>query len=83
MAGLLLPGLCPLTLRWLPCLSPRSSHTDSEVAWPGPASLSPLSLQVYSLVVILPKTPLKERVSLPCEYLPGQDRAGGSGEPWG
>lgn len=24
--------------------------------------------QVYSLVVVLPKTPLKERISLPCEY---------------
>lgn len=28
-----------------------------------------LYLQVYSLVVILPKTPLKERISLPCEQL--------------
>lgn len=30
-------------------------------------------LQVYSLVVVLPKTPLKERISLPCEQLvPGE-----------
>lgn len=60
--------------------------------------LSPtLSLQVYSLVVVLPKTPLKERISLPCEQL--WDMAGrrvvgvgmgvlfgplwpGAGEPW-
>lgn len=42
--------------------------------------LSPtLSLQVYSLVVVLPKTPLKERISLPCEQL--WDMAGRSG--WG
>ena len=28
---------------------------------------APLPPQVYSLVVVLPKTPLKERISLPCE----------------
>lgn len=28
-----------------------------------------MSPQVYSLVVVLPKTPLKERISLPCERL--------------
>ena len=28
-----------------------------------------MSSQVYSLVVVLPKTPLKERISLPCERL--------------
>nr|XP_039333547.1 transmembrane protein adipocyte-associated 1 isoform X1 [Saimiri boliviensis boliviensis]XP_039333548.1 transmembrane protein adipocyte-associated 1 isoform X1 [Saimiri boliviensis boliviensis] len=49
---------------------------------------------VYSLVVILPKTPLKERISLPCEQLASSSGTGGSrrgsagplwlgaGEPW-
>lgn len=38
---------------------------------------------VYSLVVMLPKTPLKERISLPCEQL--WDTAGsrgGGGSVW-
>lgn len=42
-----------------------------------------LYLQVYSLVVMLPKTPLKERISLPCEQL--WDTAGsrgGGGSVW-
>lgn len=31
---------------------------------------------VYSLVVVLPKTPLKERVSLPCKYVLGEGSTG-------
>ncbi|XP_024100024.2 transmembrane protein adipocyte-associated 1 isoform X1 [Pongo abelii] len=34
---------------------------------------------VYSLVVVLPKTPLKERISLPCEQLAGSSGTGGDG----
>uniref|UniRef100_G1RV72 Integral membrane protein GPR175 n=1 Tax=Nomascus leucogenys TaxID=61853 RepID=G1RV72_NOMLE len=34
---------------------------------------------VYSLVVVLPKTPLKERISLPCEQLAGGSGTGGDG----
>lgn len=44
--------------------------------------LSPvLSLQVYSLVVVLPKTPLKDRISLPCKQLVGGSGTGpGAGQ---
>lgn len=38
---------------------------------------APLPPQVYSLVVVLPRTPLKERISLPCERPGGAARGGG------
>jgi hypothetical protein len=50
---------------------------------PGHA-LTLLSLQVYSLVVVLPKTPLKDRISLPCERSRPPGRAGArEGGLWG
>lgn len=51
-----------------------------------PSILNPaLCLQVYSLVVMLPKTPLKERISLPCKQLVGGSGIGlgvGQGSVW-
>jgi len=48
-------------------LSPRRENNHDSQPSGDVILVSSVFLQVYSLIVILPKTPLRERISLPCE----------------
>lgn len=60
--GLISQGLCFCLEASGECVAPCTIPVTRSHG-----TISSLSQQVYSLVVILPKTPLKERISLPCK----------------
>lgn len=47
---------------------------EGKSPWSPFKSCNNLFLQVYSFVVILPKTPFRERISLPCEFQVSQQK---------